>query len=72
MRDDEETTVAEWYGDTLPDWFHYFMCHPCFEFGVKHIKTTFVDVSWEEGQAPFGFDEDYEAETESVLRGDIE
>lgn len=57
MREGESYTAAQWYGETLDDWWHLFVTCPLFELAYTHIKTTCVPLSWEECRRIF-YDKD--------------
>lgn len=51
VREGERTTVAQWYGETLDDFWHAWVTYPLFNFAYTFIKSTAVPLSWDFGKS---------------------
>lgn len=47
VRDGEETTIKEWYGDDLHSWFCGFVDMPLTNWAWNRVKCVPVEVTWE-------------------------
>lgn len=52
-RDNEETTVADWYGETPDDYWQWLVAYPLFDFAWKHIRLSIVGLDYDRARKEF-------------------